>query len=73
MLNKLATLSGMNHSTLDNIMRENTKIPKIRTIHRLARGLEMTLTEFFDFPEINEALLDDEYSIGNAARHFRRG
>lgn len=59
-LNKLSTLSGLNHSTLENIVKGNTKNPGVRTICYIAQGLGITPAEFFDFPEITELLLDDE-------------
>ncbi|WP_430603066.1 hypothetical protein IGJ02_000390 [Enterococcus sp. DIV0724b] len=59
-INKLATLSGMTQSTLDNIMKGNTKNPKLKTLHKLAMGLDMTISELLDFPEMNETLFDDE-------------
>ncbi|MEI5994331.1 helix-turn-helix domain-containing protein [Candidatus Enterococcus mansonii] len=59
-INKLATLSGMTQSTLNNIMKGNTKNPKLKTLHKLAMGLDMTVSELLDFPEMNETLFDDE-------------
>lgn len=59
-INKLATLSGMTQSTLDNIMKGKTKNPKLKTLHKLAMGLDMTVSELLDFPEMNETLFDDE-------------
>ena len=58
--NKLATLSGITQSTVDNIMRGNTKNPSLRTLHRISFGLGVTLSEFFDFPEINNTIFEDE-------------
>ena len=59
-VNKLATLSGMKQSTIDNIIKGNTKSPGLRTLHRMAQGFDMTLSELLNFPEMNETLLDDE-------------
>ncbi len=59
-LNKLATLSGLNHATLENIIKGRSKSPEVRTICRISQGLGITPSEFFDFPEITELLLDDE-------------
>jgi transcriptional regulator with XRE-family HTH domain len=59
-VNKLATLSGMKQSTLDNIIKGNTKSPGLRTLHRISQGLGLTLAELLDFPEINETLFEDE-------------
>lgn len=59
-LNKLATLSGLNHSTIENIVKGKAKNPTIRTICLISRGFEITPSEFLDFPELTETLLDDE-------------
>ena len=59
-VNKLATLSGMKQSTIDNIIKGHTKSPGLRTLHRISQGFGMTLSELLDFPEMNEAILDDE-------------
>ena len=59
-INKLATLSGITQSTVDNIMKGTTKNPKLKTLHKLSVGLEMTLSEFLDFPEMNDTLFEDE-------------
>lgn len=59
-INKLATLSGITQSTLDNIIKGNSKNPSIKTLHRIANGLNMTISEFLDFAEINDAVFDDD-------------
>lgn len=59
-INKLATLSGLTQSTLEDIMNGRTKNPKLKTLHRLAIGLDMTLSELLNFPEMNETKFDDE-------------
>lgn len=59
-INKLATLSGLTQSTLEDIMNGRTKNPKLKTLHRIAIGLDMKLSELLDFPEMNETKFDDE-------------
>lgn len=59
-INKLATLSGITQSTVDNLMKGKTRNPKLKTLHKLAIGLDMTISELLDFPEINETIFDDE-------------
>lgn len=56
---KLAKMSGLNQSTIDNIMRGITKNPRIATLHHVAIGLNMTLAEFLDFKELNDVSFDD--------------
>ncbi len=52
-INKLATLSNVKQSTLDNIMRGLTKNPRVKTLHKIAHAFSMTLPEFLDFEELN--------------------
>ena len=59
-INGLATMSGVKQSTLDNIVRGMTKNPGVKTIHRLALAFNMTLSEFLDFPELNDYAFDEE-------------
>jgi len=58
-INKLATMSDVKQSTLDNIVRGITKNPGVKTLHKLAHAFNMTLAEFLDFDELNEYSFDD--------------
>ena len=59
-INKLATMSDVKQSTLDNIVRGLTKNPRVRTLHKLALAFNMTLAEFLNYDELNEYSFDDE-------------
>lgn len=59
-VNKLATQSGITQSTVENLMAGKTRNPKLKTLHRLAIGLDMTLSELLDFPEMNNTDFEDE-------------
>lgn len=59
-INKLATLSGITQSTVDNLIKGKTKNPKLKTLHKLAVGLDMSVSELLNFPEMNETMFDDE-------------
>ena len=59
-INKLATMSDVKQSTLDNIVRGLTKNPRVKTLHKLAIAFNMTLAEFLDFDELNEYSFDDD-------------
>ena len=59
-INKLATMSGVKQSTLDNIVRGQTKNPRVKTLHKLAIGLNMTLAELVDFAALNEYSFEDD-------------
>ena len=58
-INKLATMSDVKQSTLDNIVRGQTKNPRSKTLHKLAIAFNMTLSEFLDFKELNEYSFED--------------
>ena len=62
-INKLATMSDVKQSTLDNIVRGLTKNPRVKTLHKIALAFNMTLAEFLDFEELNEYAFDDEDDI----------
>ena len=59
-INKLATMSDVKQSTLDNIVRGLTKNPRVKTLHKLALAFNMTLSEFLDFDALNEYSFEDE-------------
>ena len=59
-INKLATMSGVKQSTLDNIMRGITKNPGVQTLHRISVAFNMTVAEFLDFDELNEFSFEDD-------------
>lgn len=58
-INKLAVMSDVKQSTLDNIVRGLTQNPRVKTLHKVALAFNMTLAEFLDFDELNEYSFDD--------------
>ena len=59
-INKLAEMSDIGQSTIDNLMNGHTLNPGVRTLHKIALASSMTLAEFLDFKELNEFSFDDE-------------
>ena len=59
-INKLATMSDVKQSTLDNIVRGLTKNPRVMTLHKIALAFNMTLAEFLDFDELNNYAFDED-------------
>ena len=49
-INKLAIISGITQSTLNNIMSGRNNSTTISTIQKICDGLEITVTDFFDSP-----------------------
>ena len=59
-VNKLAVMSNVKQSTLDNILRRITKNQRVKTLHKIALAFNMTLSEFLDFDELNEYSFEDD-------------
>ncbi|MCR4862672.1 MAG: helix-turn-helix transcriptional regulator [Ruminococcus sp.] len=47
-VNKLATISGVTQSTVNDIVNHRAKNIGIVTIKKLCDGFDMTITDFFD-------------------------
>ncbi len=60
-INKLATMSDVKQSTLDNIVRGETKNPRVKTLHKIAIAFNMTLSEFLNFEELNAYSFEEEH------------
>ncbi|MDO5112217.1 MAG: helix-turn-helix transcriptional regulator [Clostridia bacterium] len=58
-LNKLAALSALRQSTLENLAKGHAKNPTLRTLHCIAVGLGITVSDLLDFPDMNDANFDD--------------
>lgn len=59
-ITKLAAMSGIHQSTLDNIVRGLSKNPRIVTLHKIANAFGMTVSEFLDIKELNAYSFEDE-------------
>ena len=57
-INKLANISGVTQSTLNNIISGRNNSATVATIKKLCDGLGITLADFFDTFEFNS--LDQE-------------
>lgn len=53
-INRLATISGLSQSSVNNLYDGSTKSPKINTIRKICKGLNISVHDFFDFPPYNE-------------------
>lgn len=49
-LNKLAIISGITQSTLNNIVSGRNKSATVSTIKKICDGIEMSIIEFFTSP-----------------------
>ena len=57
---QLSIMSGVSHSTVENLLNRKTFNPKIKTLHKIATAFSMTVAELLDFPLMNEALFEGE-------------
>lgn len=53
-VNRLATISGVTQSTLNNITSGRNNSATVSTIKKLCDGLNISLREFFDSPEFDQ-------------------
>ena len=53
-------MSNLKQSTIDNIMRGVSRNPRIQTLHKIALTFNMTISEFLDYPELNDFSFDDD-------------
>ncbi len=56
---QLSVMSGVRYSTLDNLINRKTFNPKIKTLHKIASAFSLTLSEFFDDPELENFSFDE--------------
>ncbi len=49
-VNKIATMSGITQSTLNNIVSGRNNSTTISTIKKICDGLDITIHQFFDSP-----------------------
>ena len=52
-INKLATISGVTQSTVNNIISKRNNSTTVATIKKLCDGLGITISEFFDTEYFN--------------------
>lgn len=56
--NKLATLAGVTQSTINSIIKGESKNPKLGTLKKISEGLNITLSELLNTDYINDSLVD---------------
>lgn len=52
-VNRLATMSGVTQSTLNNIVSGRNESATVSTVKKLCDGLDISITEFFSAPEFD--------------------
>ena len=59
-VNAVAGMSDLKQSTVDSIVNGRSKNPKIKTLHKIALAFGMTISEFLDYPELNNYSFDED-------------
>ena len=58
-INKLADMSNVRQSSIDNIINGRTENPGVVNFQKIALTFNMTLAQFLDFKELNEFSFED--------------
>ncbi len=58
-VNKLATISGITQSTLNNVINGRNNSVTVSTVKKICDGLDITILQFFD----SEVFLDLEQEV----------
>ena len=58
-LSHLAEMSNLNTSTLDNIVNGRSSDPRLGTLMKIANAFNMTISEFLNFPDLDNYYPDD--------------
>ena len=53
-VNKLATISGVTQSTLNNIVSGRNNSATVSTVKKICDGLDITIQDFFESPLFND-------------------
>ena len=53
-VNKLATISGVTQSTLNNIVSGRNNSATVSTVKKICDGLDITIQDFFDSPVFDD-------------------
>lgn len=53
-INKLAKLSGVTQSTLNSVMKRESKSPSVSTVEKICTYFGITVAEFFSDPMFKE-------------------
>ncbi|NCU19113.1 helix-turn-helix transcriptional regulator [Pallidibacillus pasinlerensis] len=69
---ELSKLSGVNQSTLNEIMQERSKKPRIDTMKKIAFGFGMRLPEFFDDPVFDRIKGVDDQELPERSNRRRK-
>lgn len=71
-INKLAALSDMTQSTLADIVKGKNVSPKVSTIEKICKGLEISLADFFTYESDSITANSDGNKIDNVPEHIRK-
>lgn len=70
-INKLAALSDMTQSTLADIIKGKNVSPKVSTIEKICKGLDISLPDFFTY-ETDLRTGTDDIEMDNLPEHIKK-
>ena len=71
-INKLAALSDMTQSTLADIVKGKNVSPKVSTIEKICKGLDISLADFFTYESDLTTTHYSENELDNLPEHIRK-
>lgn len=71
-INKLAALSDMTQSTLADIIKGKNVSPKVSTIEKICKGLDISLPDFFTYESDPITATRNNNEINNLPEHVRK-
>lgn len=71
-INKLAALSDMTQSTLADIIKGKNVSPKVSTIEKICKGLDISLPDFFTYETDLRTATHDDNEMDNLPEHIRK-
>ncbi|MBU2703781.1 transcriptional regulator with XRE-family HTH domain [Sporomusaceae bacterium BoRhaA] len=71
-VNKLAALSDMTQSTLADIVKGKNVSPKVSTIEKICKGLDISLADFFTYESDLTTAHHNENELDNLPENIRK-
>lgn len=56
---QLSIMSGVSYSTVENVVKNKSFNPKLKTLHKIATAFSMTPAELLNFEELNNYSFDE--------------
>lgn len=70
-INRIAVLANLKQSTVNSIYTGQSKNPTIKTIFNICKALDISITDFLDFPPYNKKQTKEEESTETLMKQVR--